>query len=220
MYECKLLDGVFSYLIQIFLGLVAVSSLVYKRHIEHPQRPWKIWSFDVSKQLIGGFVVHIGNICVSTYILNKAGGDEYVWYFINFFVDCTIGIGIVYIAHKLICDIVKHYNIFPSQIKTALSHIGEYNVPPELKIWAIQLIPYILYLIINKIIIVSSLYGLENPMTKFGNWLFGAFDDNPNGELVVVMILCPWLLTTLQFWLFDKLLKAKNSSEALGTSST
>ena len=214
MSGCKLLDDLFSYLIQIFLGLVAVSSLVYKRHIELPQRPWKIWSFDVSKQLIGGFFVHIGNICVSAYILNKSDGDECAWYFINFFVDCTIGVGIVYISHKLICKIVKYYDIFSSEINTALSHIWEYNDPPELKIWAIQLIPYILSLVFNKIIIVSSLYALENPMTKFGNWLFGSLDNNPNGELVVVMILCPWLLTTLQFWMFDKLLKAKSSEKS------
>ena len=208
MSECKLLSDVFSYLIQIFLGFVAISSLVYKRYIEHPQRPWKIWGFDVGKQLVGGFFVHVGNICVSSYILNKTGGDECAWYFINFFIDCTIGICIVYISHKFICDVVKHYN--PNSV---LSHIGKYNSPPEIKIWFIQLIPYILSLIINKIIIVFSLYELEIPMTKFGNWLFGAFKDNPQGELVVVMILCPWLLTTLQFWLFDKLLKAKVISE-------
>ena len=94
-----------------------------------------------------------------------------------------------------------------------MAHIGDYHDPPEIKIWLIQLIPYISSLIINKVIIVSSLYGLENPMTQFGNWLFGAFEDNPQGELVIVMILCPWLLTTLQFWLFDKLLKAKVISE-------
>ena len=55
--SCKLLGSVFSYLIQIFLGLVAISSLLYKRHIERPQRPWKIWGFDVGKQLVGGFFV-------------------------------------------------------------------------------------------------------------------------------------------------------------------
>ena len=46
-------------------------------------------------------------------------------------------------------------------------------------------------------------------MTIFGKWLFSPVSSNHNVELVIVMILCPWLLTTLQFWLFDKLLKAK-----------
>ena len=38
--------GVFSYLLQVFLGLCAVLSLVYKRHIERPQRPCKSCSND------------------------------------------------------------------------------------------------------------------------------------------------------------------------------
>jgi hypothetical protein len=202
--SCKLLGSVFSYLIQIFLGLVAISSLLYKRHIERPQRPWRIWGLDVSKQLVGGFFVHIGNIIVSSYILNTSEGDECAWYFINFFVDCTLGVGIVYLAHYLICHLVKKYNS-----DTVLSHIGEYGDPPDIKVWCIQVIPYLLSLIINKIIIVSILYGLEDPMTIFGKWLFSPVSSNPNVELVIVMILCPWLLTTLQFWLFDKLLKAK-----------
>lgn len=208
MSECKLLSDAFSYLIQIFLGLVSISSLVYKRYLERPQRPWKIWGFDVGKQLVGGFFVHLGNIAVSSYILNKAGGDECAWYFINFFVDCTLGVGIVYVSHKLICDLVIYL-----QPHSVLGHIGDYHDPPQINIWVIQLIPYILSLIINKVIIVSFLYGLENSMTHLGNWLFGAFKDNPQEELVIVMILCPWLLTTLQFWLFDKLLKAKVISE-------
>ena len=33
-----------------------------------------------------------------------------------------------------------------------------------------------------------------------------------HAELVVVMVLCPWLLTSLQFWIFDYLLKAKDSA--------
>ena len=71
--SCKLLGSVFSYLIQIFLGLVAISSLLYKRHIEKPQRSWEIWFYDVTKQLFGGFLVHCLNILVSK--LLKGKGD-------------------------------------------------------------------------------------------------------------------------------------------------
>lgn len=208
MSDCKLLNGIFSYLIQILLGLVAVGSLVLKRHIERPQRPWKIWCFDVGKQLFGGFFVHIGNILVSSYILNKSGGDQCAWYFINFFVDCTFGVGIVYISHFLLCYSVKYF--YPN---TVLNNIGEYNNPPQLKIWIIQLLPYIFSLIINKIIIVSILYQLENPINKFSNWLFKSLKNKPNEELIIVMILCPWILSTIQLWLFDWLLKAKNKDD-------
>ena len=74
---CALLGGILAYCIQVLLGVAAIASLVYKRHIERPQRPWLIWSFDVGKQLVGGFLVHFMNICVS-YIMGK-DGDECAW---------------------------------------------------------------------------------------------------------------------------------------------
>ena len=55
--------------------------------------------------------------------------------------------------------------------------------------------------------------ALEIPMKDFGDWLFGPLQSNPNAELVVVMVLCPWLLTSLQFWIFDIILKAEDEGK-------
>jgi hypothetical protein len=62
--ECKLLDG-FAVFIQGALGLLALLALVYKRWRERPQRPFKIWFFDVSKQVVGSVLVHIANLVMS-----------------------------------------------------------------------------------------------------------------------------------------------------------
>jgi hypothetical protein len=40
-------------------------SLVYKRWRERPQRPVKIWFFDVSKQVFGSVLVHVVNVFMS-----------------------------------------------------------------------------------------------------------------------------------------------------------
>jgi hypothetical protein len=53
--------------------------LVFKRHyLERPQRPWRVWSFDVGKQLVGGCFVHFANIAVSA-LLSDSGGDQCAW---------------------------------------------------------------------------------------------------------------------------------------------
>lgn len=62
--ECRLL-GPFAIFVQGSLGLLAILSLVYKRYREHPQRPLKIWFFDVSKQVVGSIFVHIANLLMS-----------------------------------------------------------------------------------------------------------------------------------------------------------
>lgn len=62
--DCELL-GPFSLVIQAALGLLALSSLVWKRYRERPRRPIKVWSFDVSKQVVGSGLLHIANLLMS-----------------------------------------------------------------------------------------------------------------------------------------------------------
>lgn len=62
--ECQLL-GEASIFIQGALGGLALLSLVYKRYRERPQRPLKIWFFDVSKQVIGSVLLHIANLLMA-----------------------------------------------------------------------------------------------------------------------------------------------------------
>lgn len=62
--ECHLL-GPWALIVQGALGLLAVSSLFYKRWRESPRRPLKIWFFDVSKQVVGSVLLHLANILMS-----------------------------------------------------------------------------------------------------------------------------------------------------------
>jgi hypothetical protein len=62
--ECRLL-GPFALLVQGALGACALLALVFKRWRERPQRPLKIWSFDVSKQVVGSVLVHVANLLMS-----------------------------------------------------------------------------------------------------------------------------------------------------------
>ena len=62
--ECSLL-GEASIFIQGALGGLALLSLVYKRWRERPQRPLKVWFFDVSKQVVGSVLLHIANLLMS-----------------------------------------------------------------------------------------------------------------------------------------------------------
>lgn len=62
--ECRLL-GPFALFVQLALGGLALMSLVFKRWRERPQRPVKIWFFDVSKQVVGSVLVHVANVFMS-----------------------------------------------------------------------------------------------------------------------------------------------------------
>lgn len=62
--ECRLL-GPFALIVQACLGVLAMSSLVFKRWQERPRRPFKIWFFDVSKQVVGTALLHVLNLLMS-----------------------------------------------------------------------------------------------------------------------------------------------------------
>lgn len=108
--ECQLL-GPFALLVQAALGALALLSLVYKRWRERPQRPLKIWCFDVSKQVFGSVLVHIANIFMSMLtsgrfsiklepgptqrLMARGEGDPYIpnpcsFYLLNLAIDVSI----------------------------------------------------------------------------------------------------------------------------------
>ena len=62
--ECRLL-GPFALFVQAGLGVLALSSVVYKRWRERPRRPMKVWFFDVSKQVVGSALLHLLNVFMS-----------------------------------------------------------------------------------------------------------------------------------------------------------
>lgn len=64
--ECRLL-GPFALVVQAALGAIALLSLVFKRWRERPRRPVKVWFFDVSKQVLGTFLLHLANLGLSMF---------------------------------------------------------------------------------------------------------------------------------------------------------
>lgn len=57
--------GLLGILIQIGLGILSFSVLIIKRYSETPKRPWKIWTFDASKQIISQLIAHFINLTIS-----------------------------------------------------------------------------------------------------------------------------------------------------------
>lgn len=56
------------------------------------RRSWETWWYDTSKQGIGAMVIHMTNV----YLAPLFQGDPCTWYIINFLLDSTIGLVIIY----------------------------------------------------------------------------------------------------------------------------
>ncbi|CAG8765975.1 4812_t:CDS:2 [Cetraspora pellucida] len=200
--ECVLVDK-FAIIVQIILGAFAFSTLIYKRHRERPQRPLRIWFYDVSKQMLGASMVHGLNIIVS-YISGSSEADDKnpcVWYFLNIFVDCTVGVFILSIFLKAAQYVASTIGI--NGVKS-----GEYGEPPRFEWWARQTVAFIICILFMKIVIVIIFRRLPF-LFDFGEWFLGWTLYDPKLQVVFVMLIFPLLMNTVQFWLVDQVIKKK-----------
>ncbi|SCU82595.1 LADA_0C06612g1_1 [Lachancea dasiensis] len=103
--SCQLLGPV-SLFIQSAMGLLAIGGVLLKRRYETPKRRWRVWLFDIGKQVLGSLILHFLNVGIS--ILKQddqssikqllyqddgddSGGDQCDWYFLNLLMDTTLG---------------------------------------------------------------------------------------------------------------------------------
>lgn len=70
-----------------------------------------LFSKDSSKQMISALLGHILNVLLALELANKESSNPCVWYFITFFMDCTLGVFFCYLLMKSCNLIFKRYNI-------------------------------------------------------------------------------------------------------------
>lgn len=209
--KCEMFGG-FGFLIQAILGIVAFSILIVKRFVEKPRRPWKIWFYDVAKQIISSTILHLFNLLVSAIFSgDENDADACVWYFVTVFLDCTLGAFLSYIFMWLVDGIAKSSDW--KVLRTGL-YYEEYkkgNKKCYKLIWKkylSQLAVWLVITLICKIILLIMLKICKRFMVNMGSFVLSPF-TNGKVRLVMVMIIFPLILNALYFWCVDNILKFK-----------
>ncbi|KAJ8381577.1 hypothetical protein SKAU_G00023550 [Synaphobranchus kaupii] len=196
----------FGVLIQGLLAVVAFSTLMLKRFREPAaiRRPWRIWFYDTSKQAIGALFIHFANVFLST--LTKE--DPCSLYLMNFLLDATMGMLVIWVGVKVVSCVVEHK-------KLSLLTFGEYGDPPQAAAWLGQCGVYLLIMVLEKCVV--SLVLLIPGWTNLQEVLLD-YIPNPQLELVLVMLIVPFFVNAIMFWVVDSLMMRKYKS--LKTSET
>ncbi|KAL4247075.1 hypothetical protein ABKN59_001397 [Abortiporus biennis] len=208
-HGCKLL-GPTALVVQGLMGILVIASLLYKRQRETPKRPWRIWMFDVSKQVAGQLFVHFLNVLISGIIAEVSAGNPCVTYFLNILIDTTLGVAIIY----LILHVATY--LFTEKLHLKGFESGQYGHPPSVSYWARQAAVYVFALSTMKILVVLLL-ALWPGIFKLGEWLLSFLGSSNTAQVVFVMGLFPITMNILQFWLIDSIVKdsSQTSSVAL-----
>ncbi|KAI7871660.1 vacuolar membrane protein-domain-containing protein, partial [Spinellus fusiger] len=212
---CKLMDG-FAIFIQLCLAAAAFSTLILKRQRETPQRPVRIWAFDVSKQLVGGIVIHSLNVIAAYLFGTSLEGDTSnpcVWYFLNILVDTTLGVVILWFLFLGFDSLTVYF-------KLSGFRSGVYGSPPlqqQMKRWGKQLGLYIASLVIMKAVVVI-LFRICPWIEDFGRWVLRWTLGNYKLQVVFVMLIFPLVMNIIQFWIVDTIVKHKSEKKAISLS--
>lgn len=203
--SCQLF-GTTALIVQGVMGIIVILSLLFKRYREKPRRPWRIWIFDVSKQVVGQMFVHGVNVLVSVGAADEFSANACVFYFLNILLDTTLGVAIIYgllYVSTYILSNKLHLEGFES---------GQYGKPPKLMFWVRQAAIYGAALTAMKFIVLGMLI-LFPFLGRFGEWLLSwTYTHKGDGlQVVFVMGIFPVVMNVLQFWLIDSIVKASEA---------
>ena len=212
--QCKLLDGMFGYLIQLGLCVVAICVLIGKYIlIEKRERPLDVWMKDVSKQIIGLSVAHLWNMLFAMVLATNNGnnleGDECSAYFVNYLIDNTIGTLLNCLMIYLLNKLVNEYRDELIYLDTGVYSAG-------IKAWFYQLCAWIAIIVGVKCLLFGTIiYPLRTVLLDCGNWLMRPIVNNNNLELIIVMVIVPLICNIFQFVLQDLYLRHKGKQYGL-----
>ncbi|XP_067134061.1 store-operated calcium entry regulator STIMATE-like isoform X2 [Centruroides vittatus] len=191
------LTNSFGWFVQAVLAGLAFTCLILKRFCEprRERRPWIIWFFDTSKQGMGALVIHFANIFLAEFFQ----GDPCTWYIVSFLLDSSIGLLFIFIGIRLTQYIAR---------KKGWDHLvfGEYGKPPYVNAWLSQCGVYILLMLIEKLLI-TLLIQLDfwDQVRHLITWPI----KDPKLEVAIVVLVIPFIINVIMFWVVDNFLMHK-----------
>eukprot|EP00658_Telonema_sp_P-2_P008087 TRINITY_DN1302_c0_g1_i1.p1 TRINITY_DN1302_c0_g1~~TRINITY_DN1302_c0_g1_i1.p1 ORF type:complete len:245 (-),score=52.15 TRINITY_DN1302_c0_g1_i1:250-984(-) len=194
--DCHL-NSSFSCLIQFLLAIFAFSSLIYKYSVEEPQRPFRIFQLDAGKMAIGGGTSHILNLVFSMAWSDKSA-NPCVWFFLGVIVDSTVGIFLCYV----LLEVAECYGA-----KRGIHVRGSYGDPISMQRWGVQCFFWAGIVILSKLLTTMMLYVDAGWWTKIGNSMLSPWEKMPRMELVVAVLITPFMCNVFAFWVMDSFLQ-------------
>ncbi|XP_045617884.1 store-operated calcium entry regulator STIMATE [Procambarus clarkii] len=187
----------YGWFVQALLASLAFGLLILKRFCEPKKhrRSWLVWFYDTSKQGLGAMIVHFCNVFLS----EAFRGDPCTWYIISFLLDSTLGLVIIWAGIRLSIYIGQKQGM-PTII------FGEYGRPPSARAWGHQCALYVGIMIVEKVLI-TGLLALQF-WSSVRDLILAPITD-PQVRVVIVVLVIPFFINALIFWVTDNFLMLK-----------
>eukprot|EP00746_Dinoflagellata_sp_MGD_P037067 gnl/MRDRNA2_/MRDRNA2_189004_c0_seq1.p1 gnl/MRDRNA2_/MRDRNA2_189004_c0~~gnl/MRDRNA2_/MRDRNA2_189004_c0_seq1.p1 ORF type:complete len:238 (+),score=21.84 gnl/MRDRNA2_/MRDRNA2_189004_c0_seq1:55-768(+) len=205
---CEVLPGLFGILVQGILFLCRIGTLVFKKYREKSERTWFEFGLDSSKQLAGAGWIHVLNIVFAQRLeSNLAKGDECEWYWVNIMVDTTLGVYVSYVLlHQLTAMVQALFgerggdDFKSGSYKDSQGDIIYDKFYKQLVLWLVVVTGMKVFMLVLMLLFSGPLGALASFVLTPVSWHSGL-------KLVSVMIVTPFAMNSLQFWLVDNIIR-------------
>ena len=147
--------------------------------------------------------------------VNKGNGCE--WYFINFVGEMFFSVSLTIAIHSVVKHFAQKYDILVLQSGVYLSiHDAQYiyrytyedlDKHINYKVYWIQLLVWLMIITCSKLIVFWIEYINAEQLIETGMMILSIFNGHPKIELFFVIILVPFTLNSIQYWVQDNFLK-------------
>ena len=139
-----------------------------------------------------------------------------MWYFMNIVLDTLFGLMIAYLLFKIVdhvavtnnIEVLKH-GVYLDE-KVDLVSTDTQDSPDKhinIRIWIVQVVVWCMIVFLSKIIVFFFEIAYHKPIVRTGEYFLSNLEGSPQLELVVVMVVFPVTLNTIQYWVSDAFLK-------------
>lgn len=217
--ECFLLADTFGYVMQGLLFFLTMGTLLLKWKLEVPQRPFKIFALDISKQCMGAGWYHVLNMVSSMVMMHAKANyhaDECAWYWVQFMFDDTLGLYFNYTVLRLTERFFGYESgMYCDGDSPSLEGLA---VTVDFTEWLKQGLFWCLVISISKFCVLTALFcdGVASDIGIYGTtWI-----EDPETRLFFVMVVTPAIMNTMAFWVTDEFLKFDDSPKAIDSTDT
>ncbi|PHJ18923.1 transmembrane protein [Cystoisospora suis] len=145
----------------------------------------------------------------STFAIREA--DPCEWYLLNILLDTTIGVYFLYVLVQLNQKKLKFHG----------SHaFGYYGNPPSWRVCLRQVATWQFLVLLMKVAILLIMLVGQAPLAWLASALLDSLDDQPQTKLLIVMVLFPLTMNTLQYWVTDNIIKLHPEHDPYSSSSS
>eukprot|EP00747_Dinoflagellata_sp_TGD_P189855 gnl/TRDRNA2_/TRDRNA2_50703_c0_seq1.p1 gnl/TRDRNA2_/TRDRNA2_50703_c0~~gnl/TRDRNA2_/TRDRNA2_50703_c0_seq1.p1 ORF type:complete len:280 (-),score=55.11 gnl/TRDRNA2_/TRDRNA2_50703_c0_seq1:86-925(-) len=207
---CQVLAGTTGKMVQVLLFACVCATLFYKFKRNAGGRSLYEFLMDSSKQIAGATWTHMMNLFFALHLeaYFEGQGDQCEWYWVNIMVDCSIGVVVQYVLLLVSTSLVqKHLPEHADDLKT-----GEYKNSDDSLNWNKyfkQLLMWLAIVSAMKLIMVIIMMIGHGMFIQVAGLVLAPVTAAPTLELLVVMILTPFIMNSVQFWTTDNFIRKR-----------